>query len=65
MRNQFLEFNSGSIDENGIFGDRFEFFKSIMRNQGPNWMNWESNGQLRVKSHKSKTINQNKKGVHI
>ena len=25
MRNQVLEFNSGSIDEIGIFGDRFEF----------------------------------------
>ena len=28
MRNQVLEFNSGSIDENRIFGDRFEFLSS-------------------------------------
>ena len=28
MRNQVLEFNSGSIDEIGIFGDQFEFFLS-------------------------------------
>ena len=28
MRNQVLEFNSGLIDENGIFGDRFEFFQA-------------------------------------
>ena len=28
MRSQALEFNSGSIDEIGIFGDRFEFFQT-------------------------------------
>ena len=28
MRNQVLEFNSGSIDEIEIFGERFEFFSS-------------------------------------
>ena len=28
MRNQVLEFNSGSIDEIGIFGERFEFFQA-------------------------------------
>ena len=28
MRSQALEFNSGSIDEIGIFGDRFEFFQA-------------------------------------
>ena len=28
MRNQVLEFNSGSIGETGIFGDQFEFFPS-------------------------------------
>ena len=27
MRNQVLEFNSDSIDEIGIFEDRFEFFQ--------------------------------------
>ena len=29
MRNQFLEFNSGSIEKNGIFGDRFEFLSQL------------------------------------
>ena len=28
MKNQVLEFNSGSIDEIGIFGDRIEFFQA-------------------------------------
>ena len=27
MRNQFLKFISGSIDENGIFGDQFGFLR--------------------------------------
>ena len=29
MRNQFLEFNSVSIDENGIVGDRFDFLSQL------------------------------------
>ena len=54
MRNEVLELNSGSVDEIGIFRDQIEFFfKPIMQNQGLNWINWVSNGQLRVKSHKS------------
>ena len=28
MRNQVLEFNSGAIDEIGIFGDRFRLFQA-------------------------------------
>ena len=28
MKNQVLEFNSGSIDKIGIFRDRFEFFQA-------------------------------------
>ena len=28
MRNQVLEFNSGSIDEIGIFKEQFEFYSS-------------------------------------
>ena len=34
MRNQFLEFNSGSIDENGIFGDQFEFLSQLCEIRG-------------------------------
>ena len=29
MRNQALKFNSGLIDENGIFGGRFEFLSQL------------------------------------
>ena len=36
MRNQFLEFNSGSIDKNGIFRDRCEFLSQL----------WEIGGQI-------------------
>ena len=61
MRNQLLEFNSGSIDEERNFRRPIWIFKSIMRNQGPNWTNWEFNDHLRVKSRKSETRNQNKK----
>ena len=52
MRNQVLEFNSGSIVEIGIFGDRFEFsgqlckiggqieqIESLMANWGLNHAN--------------------------
>ena len=34
MRNQFLKFNSGSIDENGIFRDRFEFLSQLCEIKG-------------------------------
>ena len=34
MRNQFIEFNSGSIDENRIFGDRFEFLSQLCEIRG-------------------------------
>ena len=34
MRKQVLEFNSGSIDEIGIFGDRFEFFQANYAKSG-------------------------------
>ena len=60
MRNQALKFNSGSINENEFLETDLNF-KSIMRNRGPNWTNWESNGQLRVKSRRSETRDQNKK----
>ena len=34
MRNQVLEFNSGSIDEIGIFRDQFEFFQANFAKAG-------------------------------
>ena len=34
MRNQVLEINSDSIDEIGIFGDRFEFFQANYAKSG-------------------------------
>ena len=34
MRNQVLEFNSDSIDEIGIFGDRFDFFQANYAKSG-------------------------------
>ena len=34
MRNQVLKYNSDSIDEIGIFGDRFEFFQANYAKSG-------------------------------
>ena len=36
MKNQVLEFNLGSIEKIGIFGDRIEFFQANGMNQGSN-----------------------------
>ena len=49
MRNQFLEFNLGSIDENEIFGDWFEFLGRLCEIKGQIerienlTINWEFN----------------------
>ena len=37
MRNQVLEFNSGSIDDIGIFRDRIDFFKPNYAKSGVKW----------------------------
>ena len=64
MRNQVLEFNLDSIDEIGIFGDRFEFFPSQLYEIGDQFEWIESLMVNRgVKSRKSEIKNQNKKGV--
>ena len=64
MRNQVLEFNLDSIDEIGIFGDRFEFFPSQLCEIGGQFEWIESLMVNRgVKSRKSEIKNQNKKGV--
>ena len=36
MRNQVLKFNSGSIDENEIFRDQFEFIQANYAKSGTN-----------------------------
>ena len=62
MKNQVLELNSGSIEKFGIFRRPNWIFPSqLCEIKGQIEDNWEFNGQVRVKSHKSKTEDQNKR----
>ena len=60
MKNQILEFNSGSIEKIEIFGEPIEFFQA---NCAKLRVKLKFNSQLRVKVHKSKARDQNKKGT--
>ena len=66
MRNQVLEFNSGSIKKLIIFEDWIEFFQANCAKSRVQLKTiWEFNGQLRVKYHKLEARDQNKKGAEI
>ena len=66
IRNQVLKFNLGSIDEIGIFRDQFDFFQVNYAKSGTNLIKLRVNVQSRVKSHKSETRDQKKRGgTHI
>ena len=65
MRNQVLEFNSGSIDENGIFGEWFEFLSQLCEIRGQierienlmvNWGLNRSNKKPEIKIKKARTF---------
>ena len=60
MKNQLLEFNSGSIEKIEIFGDPIEFFQA---NCAKLRVKLKFNGQLRVTLHKSKARDQHDKGA--
>ena len=62
MKNQVLEFNSGSIGEIKFFRDQFKFIQTNYAKSGTNLIKLQVNVQSRVKSHKSETRDPNKKG---
>ena len=62
MKNQILEFISGSIENIETFGDPIEFFQA---NCAKLRVKLKFNGQLKVKLHQSEVKDQNKKGAHI
>ena len=63
MRNQVLEFNSGSIDENEFFIYQFEITQANYAKSGTNLIKLQVNVQSRIKSHKSEIRDPNKKGA--